>query len=212
MGQEYMKEGQPAVALRKLKRGLEVDPDNAGIHAVLGRLYEQLGETAQAQEHFSRASALAPKNPYYRNAWGGFLCQQGQYEEADQQFRLALENPLYQTPWAAYTNAGVCAYRAGKLESSENYLRQALSANPRIPLALLKMTQIDLAKADYQSARTYLERYRALVPHTPETLLLGVMIELGLNHPDGVLRYKTVLEARFPDAPETQTARELSQQ
>jgi type IV pilus assembly protein PilF len=212
MGQEYMREGQPAIALRKLKRGLEHDPDNANIHAVLGRLYEQLGEVALAQEHYSQASHLAPQNPYYHNAWGGFLCQQEHYEQADEQFRLALNNPLYNTPWAAHTNAGVCAYRAGKLKSAETYLRAALSANPRIPLALSKMAQIHLDKGDYINARSYLERYRALLPHTPESLLLGVRIELGANHPDGVLRYKTVLEALYPDAPETLTARELTQQ
>ena len=44
LGREYIKQGQPAVALTKLKRGLEVDPRNPHIHLVLGRLYEQLGE------------------------------------------------------------------------------------------------------------------------------------------------------------------------
>ena len=113
MGREYMRQGRPAVALAKLKHGLEVDPKNPQIHANLGRLYEQLGETQLADKHYSEAADRAPKDPYIRNAWGSFLCQQGEYDQADEQFRLALQNPLYRQPWAANTNAGVCALRAG---------------------------------------------------------------------------------------------------
>ncbi len=211
LGQQYLNEGQPAVALRKLKRGLELDPQNAHIHAVLGLLYQRLGETGPAQHHFSEASSLEPRNPYYRNAWGSFLCQQGAYGEADEQFRRALENPLYSQPWAASTNAGLCAYQAGDKEKAETYLRRALGANPNIPQALLKMARISLERGDASAAKNYLERYRLQAPHTPDTLLLGLRIERTLGDPSGMERYLTVLRTRFPDAPETRTAEELSQ-
>lgn len=210
MGREYMKAGQPSVALQKLKRGLKEEPDNAQVHAVLGLLYQQLNEKKLAAEHYRRASELAPQNPYYHNAWGGFLCQQQQYAEADEQFRLALRNPLYSRPWATYTNAGVCAYRAGHPEQAADDLRRALSANPRIPLALLKMAQIHYDQGSYTDARSYLQRYRDLSPHSPETLLLGLRIERALGDNNGITRYLLVLERRYPDAPETKTAKELT--
>jgi type IV pilus assembly protein PilF len=208
MGSEYLRAGQPAVALRKLKRGLETDPSNPQVHAVLGRLYEQLGETALADQHYSRASSLEPQNPYYHNAWGSFLCQQQQYDKADRQFRLALENPLYDRPWAASTNAGVCAHRAGRLDEAETYLRAALAANPRIPLALRKMAEISLEKGDFAAAKAYLERYAQLAPHDAETLLIGVRAERELGNAEGASRYRDELERLFPDAPATRTARE----
>lgn len=210
MGKAYINEGQPAVALRKLKRGLELDPDNAQIHAVLGRLYQQLGESDAAAINYRKASEIEPQNPYFRNAWGSFLCQQGDYDKADEQFRLALKNPLYTQPWMASANAGVCALRAQREAQGEKYLRQALSLNPRIPIALLRMARITATRGEYATAKTYLERYRELVPHTADTLLLGLRIEQGLGDADGVARYRATLEQRFPDAPETQTAKELS--
>jgi type IV pilus assembly protein PilF len=209
MGQEYLREGQPAVALRKLKRGLEVDPGNARIHAVMARLYEQLGEQGAAREHYAQATALEPQNPHFHNARGGFLCQAGEYAAADEQFRLALENPLYDRPWAANTNAGVCAYRAGRPAEAETYLRQALSANPRIPLALLKMAQLHAERQDYTTARDYLERYAQLLGHTPQTLALGVQIARGQGDEQSAARFRAELQRLYPDAPEIQTVREL---
>jgi type IV pilus assembly protein PilF len=209
MGKEYMRQGQPAVALRKLQRGLEVDPNNSQIHAILGRLYEQLGEDELANRHYARAAYLEPENPYFHNAWGSFLCQQQEYGMADEQFRRALDNPLYDRPWAASTNAGVCSLRAGRVEQAEAYLRQALNANPRIPLALRKMAEISMQRDDFAAAKTYLERYAQVAPHTPDTLLLGVRAERELNNPEGANRYREALERHFPDASETQTAREL---
>jgi type IV pilus assembly protein PilF len=208
MGGEYLREGQPAVALRKLQRGLEIDPDNPQVHAVLGRLYEQLGETRLADRHYARASALEPQNPYYRNAWGSFLCQQQEYDKADQQFRLALENPLYDRPWAASTNAGVCAFRAGRVEQAETYLRAALGSNPRIPLALRTIAEISLERGDYPAAKSYLDRYAQLAPHNAETLLIGLRAERELGNAEAASRYQSELERLYPDAPEAQTARE----
>lgn len=211
MGREYLKQGQPTVALRKLKHGLEVDPDNAQIHAVLGLLYQRLGEHGPANRHYATASELEPQNPYFHNAWGSYLCQQEDFPAADRQFRLALANPLYDRPWQAATNAGVCALRAGDTEAAEGYLRRALSGNPQVALALQKMMQITLQRQDYTEAAGYLQRYERVASHTPQTLLQGMRIQLGLNDTETAARYRDALQARYPDAPETRTATELSQ-
>ncbi len=211
MGQAYMREGQPRVALRKLKRGLKADPGNPQIHAVLGRLYQQLGEAEQANQHYSMASDLEPQNPYFHNAWGSFLCQRQDYEAADEQFQLALRNPLYDRPWQAATNAGLCAYRAGLPEQASAYLHNALNRNPRIPQALLKMATIENERGNLDQANGYLQRYTALAPHTPHTLLLGLHIERGLGNKAGADRYLEILRQDYPDAPETRTATELNE-
>ena len=75
---------------------------------------------------------------------------------------------------------------------------------------MLNMARITVGRGEYTAAKAYIERYRELVPHTADTLLLGLRIEQGLGDADGVARYLAVLEQRFPDAPETQTANELS--
>jgi len=209
MGLEYMKAGQPDVALRKLKRGLSIDPNNPQIYAVLGRLYELLGKPKFAEEHYLRSIELEPNNSFFRNAWGSFLCQQGEYERADVEFRKALNNPLYNKPWDAKTNAGVCALRAGRREDGENYLKQALAANPNIPLALAKLAQIKLESKNYIEAQQYLARYEQNSIPSPSSLLLKCKVALGLKDQAMARDCKEKLIQSFPDAPETKTAREL---
>ena len=209
MGQEYMKVGQPAVALRKLKRGLSLDPDNGQVHAALGLLYQRLGEQQLAGEHYHRAIEIEPQNSSFRNAWGGFLCQRGEYDNAEAEFRLALSNPLYNQPWDAQTNAGVCALLAGRNEIGERYLRQALTANPRIPLALLRLAQLQAARGKYAEAREYLIRHGQIIAPSPQSLLLQCQVNLGLGDKIAAAHLRDEMIKHFPDAPETQTARRL---
>lgn len=209
MGLEYMKAGQPDVALRKLKRGLSMDPNNAQIYAVLGRLYELLGKLQQAEEYYLRSVELEPSNPFFRNAWGSFLCKKGEYARAEKEFRKALDNPLYNKPWDAKTNAGVCALRAGQREIGERYLRQAITANPNVPLALFKLAQIQLESKNYVEAQKYLIRYEQNSLPSPMSILLKCKIAMGLKDKVGVTNCKENLMQRFPDAPETKTAREF---
>lgn len=212
LGIAYMREGQYAVALRKLKQGLEADPKSAEAHNVIALLYERLGELHLAQEHYARAVQLEPENPFVRNAWGSFLCQQKKYAEAEEQFKRAVQNPLYPTPWVATTNAGLCARRAGDSAKAEQYFRQALSVNARFPVALHQMAELSYEQDNYLSSRAYLQRYLAVADHTARTLWLAVRIEDRLGDQNAVASHKMLLRAKFPDAPEVQLLREYEQQ
>jgi type IV pilus assembly protein PilF len=202
MGVEYLKRGQPAVALQRLKRAQELDPNYAPTYNVLGLLYEQLGENDQARENFTHAVRLAPKDPYIRNAYGSFLCNQKQYPAADEEFQAALKNPLYPTSWIALTNAGICMRRTGDSAKAEEYFRQALSASPQFGPALYQMAELSYARGDLSSAKDYIARFLQANPPTAEALALGVRVERGLGDKAQAKRYERVLQERFPDSPE----------
>ncbi len=208
LGIAYMREGQYAVALRKLKQGLEADPQSAEAHNVIALLYERLGENGLAEEHYSQAVQYEPDNPFVRNAWGSFLCKRKKYAQADEQFMKALQNPLYPTPWVASTNAGLCARRTGDMGKAEKHFRQALTTNARFPVALYQMADISFEQGDMMSSRAYLQRYLAAAEHTPRTLWLGVRVEDKLGDQNTVASYKMLLRSKFPDAPEVQLLRE----
>ncbi|KOR28992.1 hypothetical protein TI04_09690, partial [Achromatium sp. WMS2] len=181
MAQEYLKVGMPEVALHKLERGLSIYPNNAQIHAEFGIIYQHLGDMVKAERYYRRALTIEPNNPFFRNAWGSFLCQQGKYELADNEFRIALGNPLYNEPWSAQTNAGVCALRAGNLTAGETYLQLAINKNPNIPLALLKLSELRVNQSRYTEAKTYLDQYVKLAPLSPNVILLQYRTALGLH-------------------------------
>ena len=211
LGIAYMRERQHAVALRKLKQAVEADPKSARAHNVIALLYEQLGESEQAEKHYLRAVKLDPDNPFIRNAWGSFLCNGEDYEAALVQFAKALENPLYPTPWVAMTNAGLCANRAGDKKTAERYFRQALTRNPKFPIALSQMAELNFDQRNFLSSRAYLQRYLAEAKHTPRTLWLGFQVENELGDRDTAASYKLLLQSKFPDSQEVQYLREYEQ-
>ena len=205
---EYLRQKNYAVALQNAKRAVIVDPHYGAAHTVLALVYQQIGEPAEAERHFRRAIDLDPRDPYALNAYGGFLCAAKRYDEADTMFQRALQNPLYNTPWVAESNAGLCAEQAGKQAEAEVYLRRALRANPRFPPALLSMASISYAQGNMMSARAYLQRYAEVAQHTPESLWLGIKTERQLGDQDQVASYALLLRARFPDSEEVQLLNE----
>jgi type IV pilus assembly protein PilF len=212
MGIAYMRDGQDAVALKKLRRAIEVDPDSPDAHNVLAILYERLGESEQAAKHYGRASALDPRDPYIRNARGSFFCKKGEYESALQEFDRALENPLYNTPWVALTNAGLCSERAGNKVKAEDYYRRALTMNNRYAPALFQMAELSLEQHNDMSSRAYLERYHSEAPATAASLWLGVQVETRLGDRVKAVEYKRRLLKEFPDAPEIQALNQAERQ
>lgn len=202
MAVAYLQQGKVSIALNKIKRGLELDATSANAHNIIALIYERLGETSLAEEHYKQALKFDSHDPYIRNAYGSFLCTQKKYQEANQHFMAALRNSLYPTPEVALTNAGICSDRQGNSEPAETYYRQALNANPKFPTALLRMVRISFEKKNYLSARGYLQRYLEVGQHTAETLWLGIRIERELGDLDTLASYEMLLRAKFPDSEE----------
>ena len=202
LGIAYLKEGDYNKALEKLKKSLSADSDYAPTYNVLGLLYQLLGDNNKAEENFKRALAINNVDSSTLNNYGNFLCKQGRLEQAERSFLRAAENPLYEAPEIAITNVGQCLYVNNQIENSKKYFRQALQLNPRIPQALLKMSEINFEEKNYLSARAYLQRYQENIPHNAKTLLLGIQIEKKLGDKDAVSSYELLLKNSFPDSDE----------
>lgn len=211
MGVAYLRDGQTATALKKLKKALNVDPGNASAHNVIAIIYERLGEADEAMDHYDTAVRLDPKDPYIRNARGSYNCKQGRFQQADMDFKSALSNPLYPTPWVAQTNAGICADRFGDDDLAENYFRQALTSNPKFTPALMRMAQLSYDQENYLSARAYLERYNQASQITAASLWLGIQVERRLGDRNKAAEYRQLLIEQFPDAVEVQLLNQSEQ-
>jgi type IV pilus assembly protein PilF len=209
LGLEYMKKGDYSTALEKLRRGLEIEPGNPLGHNLMALLHQRLGRPQQADGYFRRALELAPEDPYIHNAYGSFLCDQDRLGEAAEHFALAYGNPLYPTPWLAYSNAGVCARKGGNLAIAESHFRSALNGNPNWSQGLAQMADISWRQQDAQATRSYVQRYLADNPAQPGILLLGVQACVKLGDRETAQHYAKRLQEGFPDAREVQTLREV---
>jgi len=200
---EYMRDGDNALALKKLEKAIEADPDSVSARNGLALLYTQIGEAAQAEKNYKAALSLDARNITALNNYGRFLCQQKRYAEGQARFQEAVNNSLNPAPETALTNAGICALDAGEPAKAEEFFRAALQRAPRLVPALFSMARITRENGDLLQARAYFQRYLEVGPASPAALWLGIQIENGLGNRDGVSSYGLQLKNNFPDAPET---------
>jgi type IV pilus assembly protein PilF len=200
LGIEYMRDGNMEVAMNKLEKAIDQDPDLPAAYDALAVLYERLGEDELARKNFKKALKLNPDNSRTHNNYGNFLCLQGDYIEAEEHFNAAASNPLYEQIPGALTNAGICANRVPDPEKAEDYFRRALEYDPQYTPALQLMAKTRFEQGNYMGARGYLQRYEAIAPYNPEILWLGVRTETALGNKDAAARYALLLQNNFPDS------------
>jgi type IV pilus assembly protein PilF len=209
---EYLSRGQLEVALTKGKQALAADRRSANANNIMGLIYQRLGELDQAERYFERALKAEPSNPYYLNAYGGFLCERGRYEDALKRFTQAAANPLNRSPEIALTNAGTCALRQPEgLKVAESLFRRALERNSKFPPALIQMAGLSLTNGEPLSARAYIQRFEAVAPHSARSLWLAIRAERALGDEMAAAKYEMSLRSRFPDSTEIQLLRESRQ-
>ena len=178
------------------------------MYNALGVTYQNLEEPGNAEENFKKALKLDSKDSDTLNNYGQFLCKVDRAGEADTYFMKAAADPLYQSPEIPYTNAGTCALMNEQQDKAAEYFNKALSLNPRIPTALLQMSEISYDKTNYPAARDYLKRYLEVARQTPKSLWLGIRIEHELGDKDAVSSYALLLRNDFPGTDEAKLLKE----
>jgi type IV pilus assembly protein PilF len=200
LGREYMTRGQYEIALDKLKKAINADPEYAPAHTVIAVLYERIGEAEKAEQHYRSAVEAAPANGDVNNNYGVFLCKNGSPGKAVGHFLKAIDDPFYRTPAVAYANAGACELQGGNLDKAERFLRQSLEYDAEFADALLPMANIYYQNKDYFRARAFLQRYEGAGPDTADSLALGFRIETGLQNREQASAYLQKLMSAFPES------------
>ena len=201
LGVAYLKKGRLDLASLNLEKSLAKNSEASDANHYYALLQERLGNREKAGYHFRKALRHGNKNSDLLNNYGSFLCQQGNYSEAEQAFMAALRDPLYKTPEFAYTNAGICIRKSGDDTKAEDYFRQALQVNSHFSEALYQMAKLNHEKTDNAKAQAFLYRYNEAAPATPESLLLCHKIQTAMNEPLKAEACANELQSKFPDNP-----------
>jgi type IV pilus assembly protein PilF len=202
LGVTYLQQENLAVAKEKLERAQEQDPNSPAVHSALGLLYERLGDLKRADSEHRRALSLAPNDPEMLNNYAVFLCRNGRAKEGVRRFEQAATNPLYRTPWAAYTNAGVCLRSAQLNAEAETRFARALQIRPGYAEAVLQLADLELATQRGASALKRVLDYLAVNSATPDLLLLGWRAADGQQERGIALGLAQRLRTEFPDSPQ----------
>lgn len=158
-------------ALIHAAKALEIMPDNADYHLLMGVTVERAGDLEESGKYYKAALKLEPQNPYALNNYGWYLleCRQ-EINEAIELFRQSLSlKPDYQT---ALTNL---RYAENRLKEMENAKQQDSQASEN-ELEIEKMAQVPLTKTGTSTQEAFGETD---LPVSNQATLLDVLRPFG---------------------------------
>lgn len=210
LGAAYLQQGNLPIAKEKLEKAEKQAPRDPAVHGMLGLLYHRLGEDKQAEKEHRTALELAPGDPEQLNNYAVFLCDVGRADEGVSRFEEAARNPLYRTPWAAYTNAGVCLRGAKRDAEAMPLFVRALQVNPGYAEALVQLADLDLSQHHAADAYRRVTEYLKSNPTSAELLLLGWRAARELKDPAGAAQMAWRMQSDFPDSEQAHTLAQMS--
>jgi type IV pilus assembly protein PilF len=164
LGISYLNEEKLQPAFVEFQKALELDKNNREIYNVLGITYLRLDDFEKAEESFNKAVSL-DKN--YSDAYNNLCFVQysmKKYEAAVSNCKLALKNPLYETPEKAFYNLGRSYYRLRMFDEAIDSYNKALRRLPGLYPAYYSLALAFNAKGIYGEASTAISSALELDP------------------------------------------------
>jgi predicted TPR repeat methyltransferase len=168
--------GNTAEAVELLARAVQTVPQNAAIHADLGRARLALNRPQEAISALSRALELNPLLAGAQQSLATAFKLSGRYGEAEAAYRRALQ--LDPGSAVAHRDLGELLERSGKLYEARQSLEAALQIDPRSTQALTALGKILLLLGDYPAA---VARYRAAAAANPNAAPPQINLGIALR-------------------------------
>jgi tetratricopeptide (TPR) repeat protein len=137
-------------AIKQLENYLEINPDRAEVHAIIGRLHFHNEKYVQATSHLLKAFNKRPTLPFVAGDLGFLYMNGGLYEEARSFLKVA--NQLQPSAVDLKRHLAQAEFLTGNYESSIEMLREVilLQPNEKLPKSLLAWL---LATCPFESLR-----------------------------------------------------------
>ncbi|CAM3673152.1 photosystem I assembly protein Ycf3 [Vibrio aerogenes CECT 7868] len=130
LGVAYLQNNQREHARSNLLKAEKAAPEYIGTLMAMAYYYDFIGEMTQASQTYLQALSIYPKQPDLLNNYGTFLCKHGHYKAALNYFQKAYIQTDYIKVADSLENAGLCAFRAGKISMAQKMFKQAISYEP----------------------------------------------------------------------------------
>jgi serine/threonine protein kinase/tetratricopeptide (TPR) repeat protein len=188
-------------ALRHYQRAVEIDPNFAEAHAVIGVMYSNLGQTARATESLSKAFALrehtSQREKTHIESLYYFLGI-GDLPKAERAFQEQIE--AYPKANSSYSNVSLIEETLGHYESALKYQQQELLINPGDRTGIANEGQNLMSLNRPAEARKLLEHGLALKPNADGLHLALYMVGFAEHNATDMAKQS----AWFDDKPDFQ--------
>jgi FkbM family methyltransferase len=156
---------------------LDLAPDNAHAHYLLGSLLGAGGHLDAALEHLQQAMRLAPAFAAARSDMGNVLRAQGRLEDAEAAYReaIAIDADLA----SAHRNLGDLLRQAGRVDEAIDSLAEAASLTSDDAQAHFMLADLLSARGRYREA---CHSYRAGLVHAPGVAAAHNNLGASLRH------------------------------
>lgn len=198
----YFSQRQFQFAIEESREALKLDPTLAAAHGLLGLIYMELDERAQAEASFSQALRMQPDSPELLNNYGWFLCNTGRERESIASFERTLANKLYPTPALAAQNAGICLMKVRDFAGAVAWLRRAFELDASLPSIKFHLARLHLATGRLDRANFYFSLLERDVDPSPQSLWLGLRIARAQGDVMAERRYAEQLRSSFATSKE----------
>jgi len=196
----YFEQGQTTIALDELKQSIAVDPTYAQAYSLRGLVYMRLNDLRVADESFTKALSLSPRDSNIRHNLGWLRCQQARYPESFQLFAQALANPQYGERAKTFRAQGLCQAKAGLPVEAEQSLLRSYEFDAGNPVTAYNLALLLFQRADFGRAQFYVRRLNNSELANAESLWLGVKVERRMNNSDAMVQLAAQLLKRFPQS------------
>lgn len=141
-------EGQTASAIEHLRKALDLDPDNAEAHLLLGFIQMERRSFKAAEPHLNTGIELLEKQDRAgstlaeaRNIYGLCLIELGRYDDAIAVLRQSANDELNTAPHLAWGNLGLAQLRMGEYQEAVKSTMEAVRIQPRFCVGYYTMGQ-----------------------------------------------------------------------
>jgi predicted TPR repeat methyltransferase len=156
---------EPAEALVRMRRSLELEPGHADWHSNVGVVLKSEGRIDEAVDAFRQALALDPGHVNAHSNLGVLLRAQGHVDEAEAEYRRAIAlNPGHTD---AHHNLGVLLSATGRLREAVRCYCKVITLSPQHGDARRLMALAHSTLGEHDKAVAIFEKWAAEEPDNP---------------------------------------------
>ena len=179
----YFEQDQLNAAMQEARAALQIDPDFAQAYSLLGLIHQRNNAVELAQQSFETALLMSAKTSMggdelaaIQHNYGWFLCQQGKYVNAMDQFDRAISQPSYRQPGKTWLVMGICQVRAKQFVQARISLTNALRLSPQDATVKTELAALEWREGNPEPSRQVLGNLNSTPQATAASLWLGILL------------------------------------
>lgn len=207
LGLGYLNKGRPDWARDRLKKALDIDPNNPPANDAMGLVWQTEGELDLSEEFFLKAIKEDPDFILAKHHLGRLYLKMGRYKEAREPLETAAGDRYYNNRVGAYNDLAMNFYRMQNPNAAIEAYTQSVRLAPYNVDALVNISTLLFEAQRYDDSLKYFDRFDRLVQrnqdaHTAHSLWLGIQLLTIHQQTDRTIALAAELKRRFPNSNE----------